>query len=285
MGSEIKLVGNLGGKNNFRGREIIFFFPLKKYGNRIMSSLSFLGNETSYLSIPNSSDFNFRTGDFTIEWYQYQTDSNSFSRIFQIGTYPNTSIGVSIEGGDFLYWTNDTYNSITTINRNQWIHFAICRASGTTQIFKNGTSIYSTSVIDDFNDATNTLTIGNESTRTNGAAFGGYLTYFSWVKGVARYTSNFTVSNQYPPDTNTQVLLLKASEFGGTLGSSVVNSNVSTTPNVPPGFSQNTPVANPVAKMFKSMFSNNSVVYYKPNSLASCGVGSVRNSSIKARKT
>jgi len=266
--------------------KIIFFFPLKKYGNRIMSSLSFQGNTTSYLEIPNSNDFNFRTGDFTIEWYQYQTDSNSFPRIFQVGSYPAASIGVSIEGGNFLFWKgNTTYASVTSVSRNQWIHFAICRASGTTQIFKNGISVYSQPDTTDFNNSTNTLTIGNESTRTNGAAFGGYLTYFSWVRGVARYTSNFTVSNQYPPVTNTQVLLLKASDFGGTLGSSVVNQNVSTTPNVPPGFLQNNTGGNPVAKMFKSIFSNNAMVYYKPNSLASCGVGTVRNSSIKSRKT
>lgn len=52
-----------------------------------MSSLSFLGNATSYLRIPNTDDFDFGTGDFTIEWYQYQTDSNSFPRIFQVGNY------------------------------------------------------------------------------------------------------------------------------------------------------------------------------------------------------
>lgn len=36
-----------------------------------MSSLSFLGNSTSYLSIPNTDSFDFGTGDFRIEWYQY----------------------------------------------------------------------------------------------------------------------------------------------------------------------------------------------------------------------
>ena len=34
-----------------------------------------------------------------------------------------------------------------------------------------------------------------------------------------------------------------------------------------------------------SLFSNNSVVYYKPGSLASGGVGSVVNSTAKSRKT
>jgi hypothetical protein len=67
-----------------------------------MSSLHFLGTATSYLSIPNTNEFDFGTGDFTIEWYQYQTDSNPFPRIFQVGNYPTISIGVSIEGGSFF---------------------------------------------------------------------------------------------------------------------------------------------------------------------------------------
>jgi len=253
-----------------------------------MSSLSFSGNATSYLRIPNTNDFDFGTGDFTIEWYQYQTDLNSFPRIFQVGNYPNISIGVSIEGGNFLYWANNSYNSVTSVTKNQWIHFAICRVSGVTNIFKNGTSVFSMSDTNNFNGV-NDLNIANESTPSNNAAFGGYLTYFSWVKGAARYTSNFTVSNNYPPTTDVQVLLLKASDFGGTLGSTVVNNIVSTTPNVPPGFlNQNTPVANTITlgpERFKSMFTDNAMVYYKPNSLASCGVGTVRNSTIKARKT
>lgn len=82
-----------------------------------MSSLSFLGDATSYLRIPNSPDFNFGTGDFTIEWFQYQTDSNPFPRVFQIGSYAaGTSIGVSIEGGSFYYWTNTSPNFATSLD-------------------------------------------------------------------------------------------------------------------------------------------------------------------------
>ena len=42
------------------------------------SSLYFIGDATSYLKIPATSEFDFGTGDFTIEWYQYETDSNPF---------------------------------------------------------------------------------------------------------------------------------------------------------------------------------------------------------------
>lgn len=159
----------------------------------------------------------------------------------------------------------------------------------------NGTSIFSMNDTNNFNGV-NDLIISNESTVSNNAAFGGYITYFSWVKGVALYTTNFTVSNNYPSLTNDYVLLLKSSSFDGTLGNTVENNNVSNTPNVPPNFLNNNNNNNnndnnnnnqsnePIVKQSKSLFSNNSLVFYKAGSLASCGVGSVRNSSIKSRR-
>jgi len=259
-----------------------------------MSSLSFLGDATSYLNIPNRDDFDFGTGDFTIEWYQYQTDTNAFPRIFQVGNHPNISIGVSIEGNDFLYWTNNTYNVAIGLPpssyKNTWAHFAICRANGLTHIYMNGISLFSMNDTNNFN-GTNSLSIGNESIPSTDAAFGGYITYFSWVKGVALYTANFTVSTNYPTFTNNSVLLLTAPVFSGTLGSTVVNNNVSTTPNVPPEFSSTPipppapPLPQPVRPSSKPLFTNNSMVFYKAGSLASGGVGGVRNSSAKARRT
>ena len=257
-----------------------------------MPSLSFTGNSTSYLRIPNTSDLNFGTGDFTIEWYQYQTDLNPYPRIFQIGSYDEgTSIGVSIEGGTFFYWVNSNSNGLFSLESseyiNQWVHFAICRSSGTTQIFMNGVSVHSEDFSNDNFNSVDDLVIANQSVFSEYAddeAFGGYLTYFSWVKGTARYTTDFTVSNTYPPDAGN--LLLKSSRFEGTLGSTVQNNNVGTTPNVPPGFLSES--SQPVVRNWRSLsplFSNNAVVYYKPGSLAPGGVGTVRNSYAKARKT
>lgn len=132
----------------------------------------------------------------------------------------------------------------------------------------------------------NDLIISNESIQSNAAAFGGYITYFSWVKGVALYTTNFTVSNDYPSLTDDYVLLLTSSSFAGTLGNTVINNNVSNVQNVPPNFLSNNdnPSSQPNIKNLKSLYTNNSLVFYKPGSLAAGGVGSVRNSSIKSRK-
>lgn len=252
-----------------------------------MPSLSFLGNETSYLRIPNSPELNFGTGDFTITWYQYQTDSNSFPRIFQKGTYgTGISIGVSIEEGIFYYWTNGRSRNVKHLvpsdYKNQWVHFAISRASGITQVFMNGISVFTMPDANDFNSVYN-LTISNESVPSSDTAFGGLLYYFSWVKGVALYTSNFTV----PTITSDYVLLLTASSFDGTLGNTVINNDVHISSMEPPPMTNDPPVsiATPAKKIYKSRFTNNAMVFYKPGSLAPGGVGTVSNASIKARRT
>jgi hypothetical protein len=200
----------------------------------------------------------------------------------------NISIGVSIEGGTFFYWTNTSSNNIAyfepTEYKNQWVHFAISRSNGVTKVFMNGNSIGSMDDTNDFNGV-NDLIISNESTRSNDAAFGGYIYYFSWVKGVPLYTTNFTVTNNYPSLTNDYVLLLTASNFDGSLGNTVENNNVSTIQNTPSNFiSNNINNTSNQPTLKKPLFSNNSLVFYNKGSLASCGVGSVRNSSVKSRR-
>ena len=260
-----------------------------------MSSLGFLGNRTSYLEVPASAEFNFGTGDFTVEWYQYQTDSNPFPRVFQVGSYTTgISIGVSIEGGRFYYWTNGTprliKNLLSAEYKNQWVHFAICRFSGVTTIFMNGQNIWSNPDTTNF-QGVNNLIVANESTPSDIASFGGYITYFSWVKGVALYSANFTFSKTYPIVNDKTVLILTAISFNGILGSTTLNRNVSTVAIVDEGFDStydppSPPVPTPPTVVYtKPLFSNNSLVFYKAGSLASGGVGGVRNSSAKSRRT
>jgi hypothetical protein len=194
-----------------------------------MSSLSFLGNATSYLSIPSSSGTNMGTGNFTIEWYQYQTDSNPYSRIFAIGNYPSTSIGVSIEGGSLYYWSNSSGRSGSAgTYKNTWVHFAIVRNSNVTTIYRNGTVLI-TGFADAYNyTSASNLVISNESSVSASAAFGGYMAYFHVMKGFAKYTSTFQVPNTFPTATANTTLLLMASGFTGTSGNTVTNNNVGT---------------------------------------------------------
>jgi hypothetical protein len=254
-----------------------------------MSSLSFLGDETSYLTVPNAPELNFGTGDFTIEWYQYQTDENDFPRIFQQGTYPGAIIGLSIESGSFNFWTNGSYEPISLSEfldeyKNVWVHFAIVRSSGTVQYYINGTSVHSYSNTGNYaNGPGYDLTIGNELVKEKPTAFGGYIKYLAWYKNYAKYTSNFIVTDEIPSAEGTSVLFTAAG-FYGTLGSTVVNTNVETGDPTPPTPPTPTPTQT-IRQNFGSLYTNNAQVFYKSNSLASGGVGTVRNSRSKARRT
>lgn len=54
------------------------------------------------------------------------------------------------------------------------------------------------------------------------------MAYFHVMKGVAKYTSGFQVSNTFPTATADTTLLLMASGFSGTSANTVTNNNVGT---------------------------------------------------------
>lgn len=160
------------------------------------NSYSFISSANSYISTPGSDDWAVGTGDFTVEWFSYQTILTGFQRIFTVGDFPNIKIGVSIESGTFYYWANNTflYSSSSASTINQWIHWAVVRRSGVTRVYRNGVQLGSQ--ITDTNNITDNVTtfvVGNTNTFASNAALVGYLTNLRFVKGLAVYTGNFTV--------------------------------------------------------------------------------------------
>jgi Concanavalin A-like lectin/glucanases superfamily/Hint domain len=198
------------------------------------TSILFAGNDTSYLQVPTTSAFSFGTGGFTFEWWQYQTDTNPFPRIFSIGAHPTTVIGVSIESGTFYFWKNGTPTGHSILNyKNTWTHFAISRTSGQTTVFMNGTSIMTISDTNNYN-ASQPLTIGCESRPQNISAFGGLIYGFRIVSGVGLYTQNFTPSYNLPAVDGNTLLLLSGNNYQGIEGQNVVENNITTDPTIPP---------------------------------------------------
>ena len=204
-------------------------------------AMSFAGTSTSFLNIGNDIDFRLRTGDFTIEWFQYQTSAGSFPRVFSIGTYSSASIAVSIEGGSFYLWVGGSFVLSASISfLNQWVHFAICRSGTSLRVFRNGTQIGTTVTNStDINDTVNALCIGNETTKSAGAAYQGLITNFRWVKGSALYTANFTRPTSVLQNvTNTKLLLIAStaatvSTDTSSLPKTVTNSNVTWSSSTP----------------------------------------------------
>jgi hypothetical protein len=186
---------------------VVLSFAVSDVGHAVDGgSISFNGTN-QYVSLPGSSDWAVGTGDFTVEWFQYQTSfSSSWPRIFTVGTYP-ASIGVSIEGGTLYVWLAGGWRlaASTGAISNQWVHFAVTRSGTTLRIFKNGIQLASGT---DSSNVTNTSTplfIGSES--TSGTYFGGLITNFHFVKGTALYTSAFTPTGPLSAVANTKLLL------------------------------------------------------------------------------
>jgi hypothetical protein len=174
-------------------------------------SMLFPGTGSSYLSVPNDADFRFRTGQFTIEWFQYMTSQTPNPRVFTLGAFPSATVGVSIEGARFYFWVNGSsgINYVMTSYLNTWVHFAVTRdASNIIRIFQNGVVRLTTAAnTADFNNLSAVLAIGNET--NPGSSFPGYITNFHWVTGTALYTGAFTRPNQLiTPVANTKLLLL-----------------------------------------------------------------------------
>ena len=198
-------------------------------------SILFTASSTSGISIPNSADVQMGTGDFTIEWFQYQLAGTAqFHRIFSIGSYPSQSIAMSQEGSDtskaiYMWASGGVQQGVTRNLQGAWYHFAITRASGSLRVFLGGTQIGTTAANStNFNDAANVLRIGNESTTSAVAAFNGYITNFHWVKGTALYTANFTPPTQpITPVANTKILL-RATTSGTVLSDSSGTGKVAT---------------------------------------------------------
>ena len=205
-------------------------------------STYFDGSNTS-LSLGAHADFAFGTGDFTIEWWCNLPDqSNSMFIDWRQGGSGsgNLHIGTGGYGGSLagaVRFTGDgpTIVSTSVVDDNEWHHVAICRASGTTKMYIDGTEEGSAS--DTTNYARQGLRIGNNSYSSGGNHLHGYMADLRFVKGTAVYTSNFTPpTERLTAITNTSLLTchLPYIADGSTTGHSItVNGGTHTLPFAP----------------------------------------------------
>lgn len=192
-------------------------------------TMNFAGTTASNLSVANDVSLRMETGDFTIEWYQYQTDTSTFPRVFSFGSFPTANLGVSLEGGTFYVWDGGAARAMGSLGayKSQWVHFAISRESGTLRTFKNGVLLATRANTTTNYNSTLAMRIGNESNLSADASFGGYLTNFRMVKGSALYTANFDRPEQpLTAVAGTSLLLLASTNLTVTADSSGLNQSV-----------------------------------------------------------
>jgi len=166
------------------------------------SSMSFDGTG-DYLKAPTDSrtNFNFRTGDFTVEAWVYPTAAGQYDVIMgtNSGTYTN---GWQIiydyptpSTWNFVFQAGTNYGfSFGALSLNTWSHIAATRNGTTVRTFVNGIQITSSTTGggSDVNETTGTLYVGYTPELLSGREFNGYIDDLRITKGLARYTANFT---------------------------------------------------------------------------------------------
>lgn len=149
---------------------------------------------TATQALTNSSfgsAFNFGTGDFTVEYWQYSQSSGSE---MQIWTPQGTQAPrITINSGSLSFTINGTTPSTvlngTTPGTYAWHHVAVVRHSGTTVIYVDGVSSASTADSNNYS-ASGTFSIGAQPNLS--WQYYGYLSDLRVVNGTAVYTGSFT---------------------------------------------------------------------------------------------
>jgi hypothetical protein len=172
-----------------------------KYGS---SSMYFDGTG-DYLNCGYSPQFDFGTGDFTVECWVYTTSYATAQGLFesrvQADVVEANRLMLSIlvtSGYPQLYNASNDVAVISTIAipLNTWTHVAFTRNSGTARVFVNG-QVGATNVSFTTNFLVNKLIIGAMIQSSGGGVynrnfFNGYIDDYRITKGIARYTTTFT---------------------------------------------------------------------------------------------
>jgi len=147
-----------------------------------------------YLAAPSNVNFNFDTGDFTIEcyvnWTTVAADKGLVSRYTSSTGWALRYSGLGLQFSD-----GDTGLLVyaTTPATNTWYHYAVTRSGTNLRMFIDGVLVASATNSTNLT-ATNPLYIGTLAPST--WLFNGYIDDVRITKGVARYTANFTPPSQ-----------------------------------------------------------------------------------------
>jgi hypothetical protein len=194
-----------------------------------------------YVTVPDNSEFDFGAGDFTIEYWEYRTNTTNQSPIlsrntitftpYLLGWYdlPNagTAIGLYMSSNGSS-WDIASHVSMGAIITNSWTHYAVTRNGNTFRTFQNGIQISTFTSTATLPAGTGTFQIGRF--QTTYYFRGGYIDELRITNGYARYTGNFTPSTTAFSNTGGDVgkaLVVNSTATGVSIGTAGFNLNSS----------------------------------------------------------
>jgi hypothetical protein len=163
-----------------------------------------------YLTTPNSTDWAFGTGDWTIDYWAWMTDFTQQLRIISKKDTATPFFYHRVSGAIYMDYTGGNPVNIADLTAGQfpsnsnWHHFAYVKYGSTVTRYVDGVAIGScTGVTGSMTTSTNILTLFASSVGT--AGFSGYIDEFRISKGIARWTADFTPPTQeYDTGTSTK---------------------------------------------------------------------------------
>lgn len=156
-----------------------------------------------YLTVPDSADWAFGTGNFTIDfWARHNslasvnkgfcgqsTDGNNLFRFYAV-TDGSLAFQVWVGGSAVVV----AASAASTVTTGTWYHAALVRNGNAWNIYKDGVSVASVTDADAVGNFTGAFGIGSDMTVSN-FYFDGWIDEFR-VSNVARWTGAFTPPTQ-----------------------------------------------------------------------------------------
>jgi len=158
----------------------------------------------AYLSVPDSTDWNFWDGNFTVDCWLNLSSVSSLQEIITQYVDTNNRYELYIASSKFFI---SIYNggvekafvytpSACPVSANTWFHLAFVRSGNTAYIFVDGVSqaVYNQNAFSAaIGDLAAALEIGRRGGGDGVGYVGGYIDEVRIVKGTVKWTSNFTL--------------------------------------------------------------------------------------------
>ena len=116
------------------------------YNSANQGYLVFNGNGP-YVSLPKSTDFDFNTGDFTVENWIYMTPTNESSVYISLNVIGSNYAAFRMEHYNGRLYLSHSYDGTSYVNagnfvftRNAWQHIVVSRIDGSAVVYVNGVS-------------------------------------------------------------------------------------------------------------------------------------------------
>jgi hypothetical protein len=159
---------------------------------------AYFDGSDAWIEADDSPDWDFGTGDFTIDWWEFRFDTTggraSISRdasasfpAFLLGLSNGTNLLVDMSSAG-ASWDIASAKSMGSITTNAFVHYAVVRSGNNFYTFKNGVQQDTWTSSAALNTSSSVLYVGKHGGSYNSAA----IDELRISKGIARWTENFT---------------------------------------------------------------------------------------------